>query len=517
MRTIRLLAVTAAAVEALRPTLVPRTTRHQAMVTAACAATAGLVAGVAPDIPSRHARWLLPAGVVVGVLRGTAHARAQRRSYPEWDPRPQNPVLASAAGVAAGLTLAAGPGVAYRGVVKAGAALSSRHGGSAAAWSSRVAATVGGGLAGASVIGARSALGALREIGTAADYALRQPPDDPHVTGGPGSPVDYDTLARDGRRFVSLRTPADQIRTVTSTAIEPLRVYVGLQSADTVEARVGIAMAELERLGAFSRRTVLIMSPAGSGYAEYVAAEAVECFTAGDCASVVVQYGVLPSMLSLDRVGLGARTVRALLDRILERVALMDTPPLVIMYGESLGARVAQEALALAPSLESDGIVSGIDALLSVGTPGGPSMRNDLRYNPNVVHLDRWQQLTGQDSAQLWFLDHDADPVTRWDGALAWRYPAWLRRPRGRNIPDGMAWLPVLTWWQVIFDLVFAAQQQSGQFRSRGHDYRADLAPVLAAVLGVRADVPAVAGLLARREVQRDSLLAEQTASSLPH
>ncbi len=451
------------------------------------------------------------------MVRGTAHAKAQRRSYPQWDPRPQSPVVASAAGVAAGLTLAALPGLAYRGIVAAGVGLSNRHGGSATTWSALVTAVAGGGLVASSMIGARVALDKLREVGTAADPALRQPPDDSHVAGGPGSLVDYSTLARDGRRFVSLRTPAEQIRTVTGEAAEPLRVYVGLHSADTVEARVELAMAELERLDAFSRGTVLIMSPAGSGYAEYVAAEAVECFTAGDCASVVVQYGVLPSMLSLDRVGLGARTVRSLLDRIVERVEAMDTPPRVLMYGESLGARVAQEALSLTPPRESDGIVSGIDALLSVGTPGGPSMRNDLRSSPNVVHLDRWQQLSGQEVAQLWFLDHDADPVARWDGALAWRYPAWLRRPRGRNIPDDMGWLPILTWWQVIFDLVFAAQQQSGQFRSRGHDYRADLAPVLAAVLGARVDVDAVAELLAVREVHRDALLAEKTASSLPH
>ena len=55
---------------------------------------------------------------------------------------------------------------------------------------------------------------------------------------------------------------------------------------------------------------------------------------------------------------------------------------------------------------------------------------------------------------------------------------------RGRNVPADMAWLPLLTWWQVLFDMTFAAQQQSGVFRSIGHDYRADLPPVLSAVLG---------------------------------
>ena len=71
-------------------------------------------------------------------------------------------------------------------------------------------------------------------------------------------------------------------------------------------------------------------------------------------------------------------------------------------------------------------------------------------------------------------------------------------------------------WWQVIFDLVFAAQQQSGVFRSIGHDYRADLAPILAAVVGRGADVAKVADLLARREVMRDSTTSAITTGSIP-
>jgi uncharacterized membrane protein len=70
-----------------------------------------------------------------------------------------------------------------------------------------------------------------------------------------------------------------------------------------------------------------------------------------------------------------------------------------------------------------------------------------------------------------------------------------------------MAWLPVLTWWQVLFDLTFAAQQQSGVFHSIGHDYRADLAPILARVLDAQMDVDAVSRLLAVREVARDEIV----------
>jgi uncharacterized membrane protein len=514
---VRALAIGAGLVESLRPTLVPRSTKHQAMVTAACTATMGLAATPLARLSGPSSRWVLPVGAAAAA-RARSHVRAQRNSHSDWDPRPQKAVLAAAAGGAAGLLLALAPEAAVRGAGRAGSWLACRHGGSAPVWGAAVATGAVAGLAVAGSLAGRRILHGLREVGTRADPPLRSAPDDPFVAGGPGSLVGYDTLARDGRRFVSLRTPAEQIATVDGRAMEPLRVYVGLHSADTVAQRVDLAMAELERLNAFERSTLLLMSPAGSGYADYVAAEAVECFARGDCATVVVQYGVLPSMLSLPRVGLGAQTVRHLLDRIDERVGTMVRPPRILMYGESLGARVAQEALQSPPSrVDATGRVSGVDALVCVGTPGGPSLRNDMRGNPGVVHLDRWQQLTGAEEANLWFLDHDADPVTRWDGALAWARPYWLRRPRGRNVPDDMNWLPVLTWWQVLFDLVFAAQQQSGVFHSVGHDYRADLAPVLAAVAGRGADVRAVTTLLAEREVVRDALLSERTASSLPH
>lgn len=94
----------------------------------------------------------------------------------------------------------------------------------------------------------------LRAVGTAADPALREAPDDPYVSGGPASAVAYDTLARDGRRFVSLRTPAEQIQAVCGPSAEPVRVYIGLYTAPTVEQRVDLALAELERLGVWNAR-----------------------------------------------------------------------------------------------------------------------------------------------------------------------------------------------------------------------------------------------------------------------
>lgn len=517
VKSLQKLALVWGAVESLRPTLVPRNTLHQALVTGACVATTGLAAAAAPAVRVRAPKWLVPAALAVAGVRAVVHVRSQRRSFPDWDPRPQNTPLGLAAGVVAGLAVVRVPRVSARLGTYAGASLAARYGGPAPLWTAAVATAAGAGLAGLLGTALSRELADLRATGLRADPPLTRPPGSPYVSGGPGSLVDYDTLARDGRRFVWFRTPADQIRTVSGEAEEPVRVYVGVRSAPTVEQRVELAMAELERLGGLGRSNLLVMSPAGSGYADYVAAEAFECLTGGDCATVAIQYGVLPSMWSLAKVPSGARTVRTLLDRIATRVAGSAHQPRVLLYGESLGAEVAQDALRYEPSRVDDAArVRGLDAVICVGTPGGRSLRNDLLHSPDVVHLDRWQQLTGAEQATLWFLDHDADPVAHWDAALAFRPPAWLRR-RGRNVPAAMSWRPVLTWWQVAFDLVFAAQQASGVFRSVGHDYRADLPHVLAAAIGRDADLDPVISLLAQREVHRDALLAETTASSLPH
>jgi uncharacterized membrane protein len=307
-----------------------------------------------------------------------------------------------------------------------------------------------------------------------------------------------------------------------SGAQEPVRVFVGVDSADTAEARVDLAMAELERLDAFAKSHILAVCPAGSGYANSVPVEALEYFTGGDCASVVVQYGVLPSMLSTNRIPEAARTFRMLIDRIRRRLASKggSRRPLLHLYGESLGAAIAQRALTVEPGLIDfeDASIIDVASVLFVGSPGGTVVRDRLRDHPGVVHVDRWQDLPDQSppACQFWFLDHDADPVTRFESLLIRRRPHWLRStPRGRNIPDQMRWIPLTTWQQVLLDVAYATQAQSGVFRSVGHDYRADLAPLVAAafVHEDAAEVETVQNALAEREIARDRMLAEAEAA----
>ncbi|MDP4013963.1 MAG: alpha/beta-hydrolase family protein [Candidatus Nanopelagicales bacterium] len=520
-----------AAAESFRPSLTPRSTVHQAILVGAASLTAsplGAAIGTAVHKGARRnshqgsqtARLALVAGFgVIAVARARRHVAEQRISYPEWAPVASSPVISAATGLG-GATGIAVTADALSGATRfVGHRVAARVPGSPTMW----AAVSGVATATAVRIASKWAmavlLSRLANAGRAADGALASATRDPYVSGGPDSLVPYDTLSREGRRFVSWRVDAGTIASDLSidSSAEPIRVFVGLDSAETVEGRVDIAISELDRLGAWSKSAILAVSPAGSGYANSVPVEALEYLSHGDCASVVIQYGVLPSLLSEAELPVAAETFRRLVDQIIDRSGSAPKRPRLLVYGESLGAQTAQKALQMEPTRvnEATAEVSGVDAALFAGTPGGPSLRDDLDHHPRTIHVDRWQELPSPrpDGVRLWFLDHDADPVTRFELKL-WRHrPKWVStRPRGRGIPDAMTWIPMLSWQQVALDVAYATQAQSGDFRSVGHDYRADLPGAVAAAFAPEAGeaVGTITRLLVRRELERDRVLGSE-------
>jgi uncharacterized membrane protein len=341
------------------------------------------------------------------------------------------------------------------------------------------------GVAGLAAAARRIMVPRLEEAGRGLDPGFAQPPQDAEVSGGPGSVVAYDTVGREGARYVHSASSPDVITDVGGRApvSAPIRVFVGWESAATPQARVDLAMAELRRTHAFDRSTLLVQAPAGSGYANPTPVQVLEIATAGDCASVAVGYGLLPSFLSLDRIELATDTQRLLLEAVIAEIASrpVDSRPRLMLYGESLGARVQQRALDPGRLAES-----GVHSALWVGTPGGldsDRFRAGLTETPVIV--DRPEQLpvpTPVPHPRVWFLEHDGDPVVRLRRDVLYRRPHWLAQsPRGRNVPEGMTWLPLVTWIQVLIDTLFATNVVPGEFDSRGHDYRADLGAVVLA------------------------------------
>lgn len=318
-------------------------------------------------------------------------------------------------------------------------------------------------------------LGSLFREGRDVEPVFASPPMDPSVSGSMGSAVPIDALGREGARFVHSVTSSDDVLDVLGepAIARPIRVFVGHHAAPTIEDRVSLALAELDRTDAWRRGTLLVLAPAGTGYANSTPVDALEILTRGDCASVVIGYGLLPSFLSMDRTASGAATQRALIDAIVDR----GYAGRLLLYGESLGARVQQHAL-------DSHLMARVDRALWVGTPGGAQHMAET-----TVRIEHPAALSDTD-AKVWLLEHDADPVVRLRHDVLWRRPAWLalNGSRGREIPSDMQWWPGITYAQVIIDTLFATDIRPGDFHSRGHDYRADLAAVTSAAFGFGLD-----------------------------
>ena len=380
---------------------------------------------------------------------------------------------------------------------------------------------VGAGVvAGATVavnLAAAKVLGGLAQGSRDLDDGFATPPTDPSVTAGPGSALSLPELGREGARFVGTVAPPEGIREVTGRepVASPVRVFVGHDSASTPEQRVGLAMAELRRTGAFDRSHLLVQAPAGTGYANPTPVDVLELLTLGDCASVAVAYGLLPSFLSLNKVGVASHTQRLLLDAIHDELSARTSRPRLLLYGESLGAKVQEAAIPAGPS---DLDHYGVAAALWVGTPGGSIADTFHALCAGESYtVDRPEQIPDPmpvPRPRVWFLEHDGDPVVRSRPALLLHRPHWLPTDgtRGRNVPESMTWKPVITWAQALVDTLFATNVKPGDFQSLGHDYRADLGAVVTAAFDLAADEATAARLeayLRQKERERAERIGE--------
>ncbi|MFM8352338.1 MAG: alpha/beta-hydrolase family protein [Actinomycetales bacterium] len=444
--------------------------------------TAGLAAAVGVAAASRGPSLVpWPAGV--------------RRAFPV--------ITGAGAGLAVGLTTAAGAALAQS---VTGNGLSNRSGGSGRAWPVR-RLLVGGSVAAVAVLGSRITaarlLRRMQEQARGLDPGFADGPTDPLVSGSPDSLVPLLALGREGARFVGSTVCADRIADVTGqpARTSPIRIFVGVDAAPTVPDRVDLAMAELRRTGAFDRGHLLIQAPAGTGYTNATGVDVLELLTGGDCATVAVGYGLLPSFLSLGKVQVAALTQRLLMEAVRKELDAGAGGPRVLLYGESLGAKVQQVAI---PQGLRDLDRFGVTSALWVGTPG--SAEADAfaeRCTGASITVDRPEQVPDplpRPRPRVWFLAHDGDPVVRFRPELARRRPDWLPTDgsRGRNVPAGMRFLPGITWAQALVDTVFATDVKPGDFRSAGHDYRADLG----ALVRFAYDLPADDGMAARLETQ---------------
>ncbi|WP_409527849.1 alpha/beta hydrolase [Rhizobium sp.] len=311
------------------------------------------------------------------------------------------------------------------------------------------------------------------------------PPTSPAITGGPGSLVGWDTLGRQGRAFVSTGPKAEAIGEFwQKPALAPIRVYAGLNSAETVEERASLALQELERQGGFKRSLLVVVVPTGTGWVDPAAMDTLEYLHDGDVASVALQYSYLSSWLSLlVEPENGQDAARALFQAVYDHWKTLpkDRRPRLYLHGLSLGALNSQlstdiydvvadpfqGALWSGPPFRS----ARWNAITAMRQKGSPAWLPKFR-DGSVVRFAN-QVETASNGFAPWgpirmiYLQYASDPVTFFDPSSFFREPAWLRGERGPDVSQSFTWIPVVTGLQLAVDMAIATSSPIGH----GHVY----------------------------------------------
>jgi len=297
-------------------------------------------------------------------------------------------------------------------------------------------------------------------------------PSRPEQSGSEESLLDWQQLGRQGRRFISGGPDAEDLSAFFGVPMpDPVRVYVGLNSADTPELRARLALEELKRAGGFERSVLLLVTPTGTGWVDQSSQNPVEYLLRGDVATVAVQYSYLNSPLALlTQAAYGAENARAVFVEIYTywRTLPAAARPRLYLYGLSLG------------SLNSDlsfDLFDIIDEPFSGALWSGPPFRNESWQNMtrdreagSPAWLPRFRggsvvRFMNQHSGPLegygaWndfrivFLQYASDPITFFDPSIAWSEPAWMKHPRGPDVSPDLRWFPVVTMLQLAADMM---------------------------------------------------------------
>ena len=343
-------------------------------------------------------------------------------------------------------------------------------------------------------------------------------------SGGPGSLVTWDSLGRKGREFVSSGPTADELTAFSGRpALDPVRAYVGMDSAETPAGLASLAVRELERAGGFDRQVLVVVTTTGTGWVDGAAADALEYLYNGDTAIVSLQYSYLPSWISFVADQQQVRLAgRALFDAVHD--AWLERPPSerpkLIVYGESLGAMGSAAAF---DSL--DDLRSKVDGALWVGSPSRHSLRTELTAARDPGSPARLPVYDGGSEVKFWggwqepmdlefeeqgppvlFLQHASDPVTLWSWDLLFERPEWIDEEHGPDVLPTLDWYPFVTFWQVTADMALSATVPAGH----GHNYGGELVDAWLAV-APPADWPA-----GRTEELRDMVHSFQDQKTGP-
>lgn len=303
-------------------------------------------------------------------------------------------------------------------------------------------------------------------------------------TGSHASLVNWEELGRQGRRFVAGGPDAEALSDFFAQPLSrPVRVYVGLASAETPQQRAQLALEELKRSGGFERSLLLIITPTGTGWIDASSIDTLEYLHRGDVASVAVQYSYLNSPLTMmTNQAYGEETARAVFSKVYGhwRTLPKDTRPQLYLSGISLGSLNSDRSFDLfdiiddpfqgvlwaGPPFRSD-TWRRITAQRDPESPAWlPSFRGGsvIRFMNQTQGLDQATQPWG--AFRIAFLQYASDPVTFFSPDIAWTEPDWMREPRGPDVSPDLRWFPVVTMLQLAADTLFGITP-----KGFGHEY----------------------------------------------
>ena len=322
-------------------------------------------------------------------------------------------------------------------------------------------------------------------------------PTSPLRSGGPDSSVSWESLGHQGRVFVAAGPTVDDLSKFNGRpAIEPIRAYAGLHSADGIKATAAVAARELQQKGGLDRAVVAVATTTGTGWINEAEASALEYMYNGDTAIVSMQYSFLPSWLSFlvdkENARQAGQALFEAVDALIREMPEAQRPRLVV-FGESLGSFGGE-----APFLALNNLIARTDGALF----SGPTFNNtiwtqltrdrdkdspewlpifdkgeNVRFAARSDNLDRPPELWGH--PRVVYLQHASDPIAWWNPDLLFAEPDWLKEPRGYDVSGRMQWVPIVTFLQVSADMAVAVDVPDGH----GHVYVKDVANAWAEIL----------------------------------
>ena len=304
-------------------------------------------------------------------------------------------------------------------------------------------------------------------------------------SGSSSSKISWESLGAEGRNFVARGPSVSELTNFSGQpAMEPIRIYSGLDSGPDAQQRAALAVQELDRTGAFDRKVLVVAGTTGTGWLEPQSIDSLEYIWNGDTAIVAQQYSFLPSWIStLVDVQKASDAGNALFSAVYQRWSLLPEGkrPKLIAYGLSLGSFSMQSAFSGASDLTTH-----TDGALFVGSPnfsqpfesfrrtrdlGSPEWKPTYQGGENVrfggVADDLNQPNVTWGSPRIVYLQHASDPVVWWSPTILFKEPDWLAEAPGPDRTANMRWFPVVSWLQVTVDQFVGVNVPNGH----GHNY----------------------------------------------